>query len=357
MKKICKFIVEHAKTILILFIPILILCALSIDKVNIEYSITSYLPASTDTKKALDIMDEEFVTYGTSTFLIRNITYEDASKLKDEIEELPGVKSLPFENTKDYYSSSSALFTITYDGTEDDQICVDAYNQVLKMVKPYDALVKNSLVDTYADDLARDINNILILVIGVIIIVLAFTSKSFAEVIVFLLVFGAAALLNMGTNFFFGTISFISNSVCVILQLALAIDYAIILSHRFAEEKARGLAPKEALTEALSKAIPEIFGSSLTTISGLLALCCMTLKLGQDMGLVLAKSIVCSMLIVFLLMPSIILLFTKAIDKTSHRDFVPKITFFSKGVLKLKHIIPFIFVALVGVGAYFSMNL
>ena len=169
MKKICKFIVDHAKTILILFIPILILCALSIDKVNIEYSITSYLPASTDTKKALDIMDEEFVTYGTSTFLIRNITYEDASKLKDEIEELPGVKSLPFENTKDYYSSSSALFTITYDGTEDDQICVDAYNQVLKMVKPYDALVKNSLVDTYADDLARDINNILILVIGVII--------------------------------------------------------------------------------------------------------------------------------------------------------------------------------------------
>ena len=357
MKKICKFIVDHAKTILILFIPILILCALSIDKVNIEYSITSYLPASTDTKKALDIMDEEFVTYGTSTFLIRNITYEDASKLKDEIEELPGVKSLPFENTKDYYSSSSALFTITYDGTEDDQICVDAYNQVLKMVEPYDALVKNSLIDTYADDLARDINNILILVIGVIIIVLAFTSKSFAEVIVFLLVFGAAALLNMGTNFFFGTISFISNSVCVILQLALAIDYAIILSHRFAEEKARGLAPKEALTEALSKAIPEIFGSSLTTISGLLALCCMTLKLGQDMGLVLAKSIVCSMLIVFLLMPSIILLFTKAIDKTSHRDFVPKITFFSNGVLKLKHIIPFIFVALVGVGAYFSMNL
>lgn len=100
MKKICKFIVDHAKTILILFIPILILCALSIDKVNIEYSITSYLPASTDTKKALDIMDEEFVTYGTSTFLIRNITYEDASKLKDEIEELPGVKSLPLKIQK-----------------------------------------------------------------------------------------------------------------------------------------------------------------------------------------------------------------------------------------------------------------
>ena len=130
MKKVCKFIVEHSKTILIIFIPILILCALSINKVNIEYSITSYLPADTDTKKALDIMDNEFVTYGTSTFLIRNISYDDANKLKDEIEELDGVKSLPFENTSDYYASSSALFTITYDGTEDDQVCVDAYSSL-----------------------------------------------------------------------------------------------------------------------------------------------------------------------------------------------------------------------------------
>ena len=125
------------------------------------------------------------------------------------------------------------------------------------MVKPYDALVKNSLVDTYADDLARDINNILILVIGVIIIVLAFTSKSFAEVIVFLLVFGAAALLNMGTNFFFGTISFISNSVCVILQLALAIDYAIILS--FCRRKSTRLSSKRSFNRSTIKSYSRNF--------------------------------------------------------------------------------------------------
>lgn len=357
MKNLCKFIVNHSKLILIIFIPIFILCAYSRNLVNIEYSITSYLPESTDTKKGLDIMDNEFVTYGTSTFLIRNITFEDAKNLSEQIEEIEGVKSLPFENTSDYYSQSSALFTITYDGTEDDQICVDAYNTVIKMIEPYDALVKSSLVDTYADDLARDINRILIMVIAVIVVVLAFTSKSFAEVLVFLIVFGSAALLNLGTNFFFGTISFISNSVCVILQLALAIDYAIILSHRFAEEKGKGLEPKEALTEALSKAIPEIAGSSLTTISGLLALCCMTLKLGADMGLVLAKSIVCSMIVVFLFMPSVILLFTKAIDKTSHKDFVPKITFFSKFILTFKHVIPVIFIALVSVCAVYSTKL
>lgn len=357
MKKFASFIVNHSKLILIIFIPILILCALTMDKVNVEYSITSYLPADTDTKKGLDIMDNEFVTYGTSTFLIRNITYEDASELVEKIEDIDGVKELPFENTEDYYKSSSALFTITYDGTEDDQRCVDAYNEVLELVKPYDTLVKTSLVDTYADDLARDINKILVMVIIVIVIVLCFTSKSFAEVLVFLIVFGSAALLNMGTNFIFGTISFISKSVCVILQLALAIDYAIILSHRFAEEKAKGLAPKEALTEALSKAIVEIAGSSLTTISGLLALCCMTLKLGQDMGLVLAKSIICSMISVFFFMPSIILLFTKWIDKTTHKDFVPKITGFSKLIIKLRYVLPLAFVVMVAVGAVFSSKL
>lgn len=357
MKKFASFIVNHSKLILFIFIPVLILCGLARDKVNIEYSITSYLPADTDTKKGLDIMDNEFVTYGTSTFLIRNITFDEANELKEEIIEIEGVKDLPFENTEDYYKSSSALFTITYDGTEDDQICVDAYNKVLELVSPYDTLVKTSLVDTYADDLASDINKILVMVVAIIVLVLAFTSKSFAEVLVFLIVFGSAALLNMGTNFIFGTISFISNSVCVILQLALAIDYAIILSQRFAEEKAKGLAPKEALTEALSKAIVEIAGSSLTTISGLLALCCMTLKLGQDMGLVLAKSIICSMLAVFFFMPSIILLFTKWIDKTTHKDFVPKITGFSKLIFKLRYVLPPVFLVLVIVCAVFSNQL
>ena len=156
------------------------------------------------------------------------------------------------------------------------------------------------LVDNYADELQSEINFVLILAVVVIVAVLAFTSKSLGEIPVFLLTFGVAALLNMGTNFLFGTISFISNSVCVILQLALAIDYAIILCHRFAEEKANFSTPHEAMAAALAKAIPEIGSSSLTTISGLLALATMSLRLGADLGFVLAKSIICSMVSVFL---------------------------------------------------------
>ena len=153
-----------------------------------------------------------------------------------------------------------------------------------------------------------------------------------------------------------GTISFISNSVCVILQLALAIDYAIILCHRFSEEKANGLSPKEAKAAALTKAIPEIAGSSLTTIAGLLALTTMALGLGADLGIVLAKSIICSMITVFLFMPCVTLYFSKAIDKTAHKSFVPKISAVGKFDVKLRYVIPAVFLVAVVVCGYFSFQ-
>ena len=212
-----------------------------------------------------------------------------------------------------------------------------------------------SPVETYADDLQREINAVLLMAIGVIVVVLLFTSQSFADVIVFLLTFGVAALLNMGTNYWFGTISFISNSVCVILQLALAIDYAIILSHRFAEEKINcDVNSVEAMKEALAKAIVEISSSSLTTIAGLLALTTMSLRLGADMGLVLAKSIVCSMVTVFLFMPAISLMFSRFIDKTTHKSFVPKISFVGRFDVKMRYLLVALFFVFISVGGFFS---
>ena len=161
--------------------------------------------------------------------------------------------------------------------------------------------------------------------------------------------FGIAALLNMGTNYWFGKISFVSNSVCIILQLALAIDYSIILCHRFTAEKERCDDIGEAMVFALSKAIPEILSSCLTTISGLLALVAMQLKLGADLGLVLAKSIAFSILTVIFLMPTLLLLFSKFMDKSKHRSFVPKISFLGKGVVKAAKILPVIFICLITV--------
>ena len=356
MKKLTNFIVNKKNYIIVLFIALIAYCIWGMGQVKIEYDITSYLPSNTDTKQALDIMEEEFVTFGTTKIMLRNISFEDALVLHDEIEQLDGVKSFDFHNTEDYYKQSCALFNITFDGDADDELSVAAYNKTLELLDGYDLLVSASLTDTYAEELQHDVNFVLILAIVIIIAVLAFTTKSFGEIPVFILTFGVAALLNMGTNYWLGTISFISNSVCVILQLALAIDYAIILCHRFSEEKANGLSPKEAMAAALAKAIPEIAGSSLTTIAGLLALTTMALGLGADLGIVLAKSIICSMITVFLFMPCITLYFSKAIDKTAHKSFVPKISAVGKFDVKLRYVIPAVFLVTVIVCGYFSFQ-
>ena len=356
MNKIARFIVNQRKYIFVLFIGLIVYCIWGMGQVKVEYDITSYLPSNTDTKQALDIMDEEFVTFGTATIMLRNISFEDAMALHDEIEELDGVKSFEFHNTEDYYKQSCALFNITFDGDENDEASAAAYGKILELLDGRDVLVSTSLLDTYADDLQHDINFVLLLAVIIIVAVLAFTTRSFGEIPVFILTFGVAALLNMGTNYWFGTISFISNSVCVILQLALAIDYAIILCHRFSEEKAKGLEPSEAMSAALAKAIPEIGSSSLTTIAGLLALTTMALGLGADLGIVLAKSIVCSMFTVFLFMPCITVAFSKAIDKTSHKSFVPNITVVGKADVKLRYVLPALFLVAVVVCGYFSFQ-
>lgn len=356
MKKLAQIIVKGRYFILALFLGLCVYALWGMTQIEVEYDIATYLPADTDTKKALDIMEEEFTTYGSATIMVRNISYREASALHDEIESLEGVKSFPFKNTEDYYKQSCALFNITFEGDDEDEVSVAAYNRTVEILSGYDLLISSALVDTFADDLQSDVNFVLILAVAIIVAVLALTTRSLCEIPVFLLTFGVAALLNMGTNYWFGTISFISNSVCVILQLALAIDYAIILSERFAEEKARGLSPTDAMSAALAKAVPEIAGSSLTTISGLLALATMSLRLGADLGFVLAKSIVMSMVTVFLFMPSISLLFSKAVDKTTHRSLVPKITPVGKFDVKMRYVLMAVFFCLVVVGGYFSFQ-
>lgn len=356
MKKIAGFIVDKKNFIFLVFVALMVYCVWGMGQVKIEYDITTYLPSDTDTKQAIDIMDEEFITFGMATVMVRNIAFEEACALHDEIEELDGVKSFEFKNTEDYYRQSCALFSITFEGDGDDPVSVAAYEKTLEILDGRDLLISSSLTDDYADELQHDVNFVLLLAVIIIVAVLAFTSNSFGEIPVFILTFAVAALLNMGTNFWFGTISFISNSVCVILQLALAIDYAIILCHRFSEEKSLGSEPRNAMVEALSKAIPEIGSSSLTTIAGLLALTTMALGLGADLGVVLAKSIVCSMLSVFLFMPCVTLLFSKAIDKTTHKSFVPKISAVGKFDIKLRYVIPAVFFAAAIVCGYFSFQ-
>ena len=323
------------------------------DWVNVENDLTTYQGEDTETRQGLTVMNDNFTTFGTARIMISNITYAKAEALVDQIEAVDGVDSVEFDGTTDHYKDASALYTVTFDGEEMDDISIHALHQIEDMLSDYDLYVDTSVGVDSSADLAAEMGSILAIAAIIIVLVLTLTSRSYAEVPVLVLTFGAAALLNKGTNFVFGTISFISNSVTVILQLALAIDYAIILCHRFSDEHETKNV-RDACVAALSKAIPEISSSSLTTISGLAALGFMHFGIGIDMAMVLIKAIIFSLLSVFTLMPGLLMLFSRWIDKTKHNNLMPKITVVGKMAVKTRYIIPPVFVAVAAVAAVFA---
>lgn len=353
MLKIATFIVDKHRAFYFLFAAALALCIISIPKVRVNNDISSYLPSDTETRRGLTLMDEEFITYDTEKILVTTVTEETAEKLKKKIERVDGVKEVEFENDEEHYKQSSAMFTVTLSVRDDLDRELEIVENIKKQLDGYDFYAYSDSIDDSSKTLENEMTVILAIALVIIIAVLLFTSKSFMEVPIFLIVFGVAALLNMGTNYLLGEISFITKSVAVVLQLALAIDYSIILSHRFAEEKETKNA-YDAIVTALSKAIIEISSSSLTTLAGLAALMIMQLRIGMDMGLVLCKGIVCSLLTVFLIMPGLLLRFSDKIDRTTHRSFVPSIEKWCKIVIKLRKIVPFIFAAVIVVCAVVS---
>lgn len=353
MEKLSAFIVDKRNLIFLLYVFALIFSIVAMSWVNVENDITTYLGEDTETRQGLTVMNDNFTTFGTARVMISNITYAKAEALVDQIEAVDGVDSVEFDDTTDHYKDASALYTVTFDGEEMDDISIHALHQVEDLLSGYDLYVDTAVGVDNSADLASEMGLILAIAAVIIVLVLTLTSRSYAEVPVLVLTFGAAALLNKGTNFIFGTISFISDSVTVILQLALAIDYAIILCHRFSDEhETKGV--RDACVAALSKAIPEIASSSLTTISGLAALGFMHFGIGIDLAMVLIKAIIFSLLSVFTLMPGLLMLFSRWIDKTKHKNLLPKITVVGKFAVKTRYIIPPVFVAVAAVAAVFA---
>lgn len=339
------FIVDKRKAIEILFVVAIIYSVLSVNKVEVNQDITSYLPLESETRRGLTVMEDEFVTYGSARVMVSNITWSEADGLVERIENVEGVKEVTFDNTKDHYIGANALFDVTVDGEDEDSVSISAIKGIKQELSDYDIYVSTTIgsVEESAEMLNREMGVILVLAVVIIIGVLLLSTKAYLEIPVLLITFGVAAILNMGTNYWLGEISFVTNSIAVVLQLALAIDYAIILCDRFMEEH-ETLESEDAAKVALSKAIPEISASSLTTISGMVALMLMQFKLGYDMGIVLVKAILFSLISVFFLMPGILLIFAKGIDRTHHKCYVPKITFLGKIAAKTKYIIPPIFI-------------
>ncbi|MGB4985538.1 MAG: MMPL family transporter [Erysipelotrichaceae bacterium] len=343
MESLATFIVDKRKAFYLLFIVLIVYSIFSIGKVQVNNDITSYLPPESETRVGLTLMDEQFSTFATAKVMVSNTTVDLALDIQKDLEQIKGISKVEFADDDGHFKGSDALFNITFDGEVDDNVSKTAFSQLKEYIKDFDYSISSELGQDTAASLAKDMNVILLIAAVIIVAVLLLTSKTYMEVPVMIITFGVAALLNKGTNYWFGEISFVTNSIAVVLQLALAIDYAIILCHRFMEEHDTKDVRESAIA-ALSKAIPEISSSSLTTVSGMVALMFMQFRIGMDMGIILTKSILFSLFTVFLLMPGLLVMFAKYIDKTHHKSFVPKIDFVGEFAYKTRIYMPLIFV-------------
>ena len=282
MTQLATFIVDKRNLFFLLIVVSLIFSAFSRNWVEVENDLTTFLPDDAETKLALDVMENQFTTYGTAEVMVANISYDEAEKLNDTLSEIKGVQSVAFDRTTDHYNHASALYTVTFDYDENNDECLTALDEAKAALKDYDLFVSTELGNTLQETIDAEVSVIMVYVAIIVVVVLLLTSQTYGEVPVLLLTFVTAMVLNQGTNFLLGKISFVSNSVTSILQLALSLDYAVILCNHFKEQH-ETLPIREAAIMALARSIPEISASSLTTVGGLAAMLFMQFKVGPDM--------------------------------------------------------------------------
>lgn len=319
--------------------------------VNVNYDLTEYLPKTAPSRVGLDRMEEEFGYPGTARLMLEDVTLYEAKQYKDQLEAIDGVDQILWcdslvniyagedfineSDIEDYYKDGCAVMDITFDEGDTSQRTSKAIDE-MKAVTGEKGRYVGMAVQTKSltENVEKEMNLILTVSVIMIFVVLCVTTTAWSEPFLFLFVMGVAILLNRGTNIFIGTVSFLTNNVAMVLQLATSMDYSIFLLDAFSREREKGKSDEEAMTGAIDAAINSIFASSLTTVVGFLALVSMKFTIGFDMGLVLAKGIIFSLLTVVFLMPAVILKISKWNEKTRHRPFLPSFGRLSRGIYK-----------------------
>ncbi|HHT83850.1 MAG: efflux RND transporter permease subunit [Christensenellales bacterium] len=350
-------IVNNKWVFVIVFIVMSVISAIMFFHTEVIYDLSEYAPKNSNTQKAVSVLKKEFDDKGSAYIMVKNITLEEALNIQEQLSQTEGVAVVSFNADTDY-KNSSALFTVSlshYDSTPEANAAIKSIINNLSSKEIY--LSGQTAMSYYTRlETVESIIKVGVIIVVAILIMLVFTSNTYFEVVILIMVFGVSVILNMGTNFLFDGISYISNLVALVLQLALSLDYSIILLHRFMEERKLSDAKTSAVL-ALTKGASEIFSSSLTTIAGLCSLIVMTLPIGVEMGLALAKSILFSLLTVIFFMPAVLILFDKQLQKTKHRSFVPNVSKPAKAKLKFRIPIAIVFiiaVALAGTGQFFN---
>ncbi len=319
MKKITDFIINKRYFILLLFIVFTIISAILSSKVKINYDIAEYMPDTSETRIGMDIMEKEFSGTETSTLNLMFENLEDGKKLdiKSDLESIEGVTSVDYDNTENYNKENYTLYVITVDDKSDSQKATDVYNQITEKYKDYTIYTSGNISESNKSVLPIWI---VALAVASSLVILLIMCESYVEPFLFLISILMAVVLNKGTNIIFQNVSNITNSIAAILQMALSMDYSIMLMNRYDQEKKNNKDKVTAMKDALYKAFQAISSSSVTTIVGLIALVFMSFKIGKDLGFVLAKGVLFSLICIFFVLPALILMFDKWIVKTKKKS-------------------------------------
>lgn len=332
-----EWIVDHYRLFFVVFAALLVFSAVASGWVKVENDVAAYLPADSETRQGLDIMEQD---YGSAKILLRDTDADAAAATAEQIRAVDGVDSCTYTMN----DTGSALLSVSLSDLEGSDTCAQTVQALRDLLDGSGAYIYSAEGYSISDQINGEVRGLLVIVAIILVTVLTFTSSTYAEVPILLITFLAAALINKGTNFVFGTISFVSNAVAILLQLAMSVDYAIIFCNRY-KQAHETLPVREAVIESLEKSITVISSSSLTTIAGLVAMTFMKFGLGRDLGIVLIKAILISMLTVFLLMPGLLLKLGPAMDKTKHRNFVPKISGVGRLAWRTRRVVPLVFAA------------
>ncbi len=352
MQKFGRGVVKLRVPILIVSVLLLIPSIFGFLSTRINYDILSYLPSDIETMKGQDIMLDEFGKGGFSLVMLDGMDDKDVEKVKEKIEKVDHVcdvlwydtladVSLPKEVLPDdiydfFNTDNSTMMAVFFDEATSADGSLEAVKEI-RSIAGEQCFVSgmSSVVEDIKDLTMQEAPMYVVIAVILTSIILALTMDSFLIPLFFMLSVGMAIIYNMGTNFIQGEISFITEALAAVLQLAVTIDYSIFLCHSYKEEKEKHpVDNKEAMAVAIGKTITSVVSSSITTVAGFLALCFMSYELGMDMGIVMAKGVVIGVICCITVLPSMILVFDKALEKTMHKDLVPSLEKPSKFIIK-----------------------
>lgn len=361
MRKFYEKVVNHPKLILTIYAVLFVICLITSQMISVNYDMNDYLPEDSASTTALDVMDKEFDGgIPNARVMVKDVSIAEALDYKSQIESVKGVSNVTWlddagsvteplsmqdsDTVETYYRDGNALFSVTID--EDKR--VDAVNDIRKIIGNDNEMTGSAVSTAVAtQSTVSEIGKISVIAVLFVVFVLVITTTSWIEPLIILLGIGVAVVINSGSNILFGEISFVTNAAGNILQLAVSLDYSVFLIHRYNECRQECSDNKTAMINALCMSTSSILSSGLTTVIGFLALCLMQFQIGPDLGRALAKGIAISLVTVFVLMPTIILMSSKLLDKTAHKRLLPSFRGFGKFITKVMIPMAIVFIIII----------